>query len=149
WGTREEDDSELNKVTSRENEVQVTSIDVADGYDRAWNTLKRPKENKPKNMGIISEDEYRKRFRIYLVLLWALTNTILVIIVISDNKLLIQYSPQSARINVYVTIILWSVAGLAVFRFFGSLAYFVLELPKTLKSQLAPRRSRRRNPVNN
>ncbi|CAG8753215.1 19312_t:CDS:2, partial [Dentiscutata erythropus] len=120
WGTREEDeDNKLNKVTSRKNEVQVTSIDVTDGYGRAWGTLERPKENKPKNMGIISEDEYRKRFRIYLVLLWVLSNTIL------------------------------SVTGLAVFRFFGSLVYFILELPKTLKSKLAPKRSRRKNPINN
>ncbi|CAG8537303.1 7899_t:CDS:2 [Dentiscutata erythropus] len=149
WGTREEDeDNKLNKVTSHKNEVQVTSIDVADGYDRAWSTLKRPKENKPKNMGI-SEDEYRKRFRIYLVLLWVLSNTILVTIVISDNQLLIRYVPQGIRINAYVTFILWSVAGLAVFRFFGSLVYFIFELPKTLKSKLAPRRSRRKNPVNN
>ncbi|CAG8511855.1 28148_t:CDS:2 [Gigaspora margarita] len=134
WGTREEDvDSELNKVVVHENSAQVASIDVTDEYEKAWKSLNRPKENKPRNMGIITEEEYRKRFRIYLVFLWILTNIILVSIITIIYPILEPYSRQSSRINAYITFILWSVAGLAAFRFFGSLAYFILELPKTLR----------------
>ncbi|CAG8607125.1 10905_t:CDS:2 [Gigaspora rosea] len=137
WGTREEDvDSELNKVVVHENSAQVASIDVTDGYEKAWNSLNRPKVNKPRNMGIITEEEYRKRFRIYLVFLWILTNAILATIITIDDPIIEKYSSQSSRINAYVTFIVWSVAGLAAFKFFGSLAYFILELPKTLRSIL-------------
>ncbi|KAF0441309.1 chitin synthase 1 [Gigaspora margarita] len=130
WGTREEDvNSELNKVVVHENSAQVASIDVSDGYEKAWKSLNRPKENKPRNMGIITEEEYRKRFRIYLVFL-------LVSIITTIYPIFEPYSRQSSRINAYITFILWSVAGLAAFRFFGSLAYFTLELPTTLRSTL-------------
>ncbi|KAF0441305.1 glycosyltransferase family 2 protein [Gigaspora margarita] len=140
WGTREEDiDNELNKIVVHENSAQVASIDITDGYEKAWNSLNLAKENKPRNMSIIAEKEYRKRFkrfRIYIVFLWILTNIILVIMITTADPILEPYSRQSSRINAYIAFILWSVAGLAAFRFFGSLVYFILELSKTLKSTL-------------
>ncbi|CAG8537917.1 17848_t:CDS:2, partial [Racocetra persica] len=153
WGNREaDDDNELKQVTTHGNDsLQFTPIDTADGYEKAKNALGHRKENKVRNMNILTEEEYRKRFRIYFVLLWILTNAVLATIVLGINQYLPKttttinaYVPKTTTtINAYVIFILWSIAGLALFRFLGSLVYFLLELPKTLRSLISRRRAPR------
>ncbi|CAG8647750.1 6100_t:CDS:2, partial [Cetraspora pellucida] len=119
---------------------------TVDGYEKAKDALLASRnENKARNMNVLTEEEYRKRFRIYFVLLWVLTNALLVTLVISISPTLL---PETTTINAYVKFILWSVAALAAFRFFGSLTYFIFEIPKTLKS-LIPRRQAPMAPANN
>lgn len=84
-------------------------------------------------------EDYYRLFRTWLVLLWILSNAILVIVISSTQvaDLLTSALPEDALkegdigedgknlfvTNRYFSFILWSIAGLALIRFLGSVVY--------------------------
>ncbi|CAJ0754228.1 11975_t:CDS:2 [Entrophospora sp. SA101] len=70
-------------------------------------------------------DDYYKAFRTRVLLVWILTNAALVAAITNSSETLTQLLPQQDRSNLYMTFILWSIVGLAAFRFFGSCIYLL------------------------
>jgi len=68
-------------------------------------------------------DDYYKAFRTRVLLVWILTNAALVAAITNSSETLTQLLPQQDRSNLYMAFILWSIVGLAAFRFFGSCIY--------------------------
>ncbi|TID19299.1 hypothetical protein CANINC_003728 [Pichia inconspicua] len=76
-------------------------------------------EESGKNKTKISKEDYYRDVRSRVVLLWVITNVILVMTITQI------WAPDSIRSNKYLAFILWSVFGFAVFRFMGSSAYLL------------------------
>ncbi|CEP20886.1 CHS1 [Cyberlindnera jadinii] len=132
WGTKGDNDpakslgSAIIKKDSEgreivEVEMPVDQVDIDSAYRGTLNNIsiqrvrnKNP-EKEPKKE-IPSEDYYRD-VRTRVVLLWLITNMVLIMSIIQ------VYSPGDVYENKYLAFILWSVAALALFRVLGSLAY--------------------------
>ncbi|CAG8833094.1 30132_t:CDS:2, partial [Gigaspora margarita] len=96
--------------------------DINDVYNQALRAISQPTLEEvsiatPKQ----KNDDSRKLFRTMVVLLWIFSNALLIIIVTS-------VSGDESRTNLYMAIILWSVAGLAAFRFLGTTTYILFRL---------------------
>ncbi|KAF8984727.1 Chitin synthase, class 1 [Entomortierella lignicola] len=137
WGTKgdtiEKMDLGAVKATSDAKTAEVTvsvpveENDINDSYQSALDTLTDHTEPEPSKPDLKTEQEdYYKAFRTRLVLLWCASNALLVA--------LISYGGQEksdmydGRSKVYLGFVLWSVAFLSAFRFFGSVTYVVLRL---------------------
>ncbi|CAG8720618.1 1759_t:CDS:2 [Dentiscutata erythropus] len=69
-------------------------------------------------------EESRKVFRACFVLFWLFSNALLIFYVIAFvGTTLEQNFSQRSRTSIYIAVILWSVAGLSAFRFFGCITY--------------------------
>ncbi|CAG8823700.1 35954_t:CDS:2, partial [Racocetra persica] len=91
--------------------VEITvPEDVNDVYKQALNAVRQPKVD---DVSIATpqqrKEDSRKSFRTMVVLLWIFSNALLIIAV--------TYASDTSRTDKYMAIILWSVAGLAAFRF--------------------------------
>jgi chitin synthase len=81
-----------------------------------------------------SEEDYYKSFRSYVVLVWMFCNAALVAIVLRAgglSRLSVQTQPSgggdpSVNVNIYLQVILWSVAGLSAFKFVGAMWYRII-----------------------
>ncbi|KAG0323902.1 Chitin synthase, class 2, partial [Podila horticola] len=69
------------------------------------------------------QEDYYREIRTRVLLTWIMSNAALVALVTSNIFGDFQKTSQ-----VYLGIVLWSVAGLALFRFFGSVTYMILRL---------------------
>lgn len=92
----------------------------------------------PKEKRIVSEaekqEDYYKGFRSAVVLAWVFCNFALGAVVLStaglenfDNSSDVS-EQQTERANIYMAVVLWSVAGLSFFRFFGAMWFLVVRL---------------------
>ncbi|CAJ0749707.1 6760_t:CDS:2, partial [Entrophospora sp. SA101] len=61
----------------------------------------------------------RDSFRTRVVLIWIITNAALVAVITNTSVSLAEIVDPTVRSNVYMGVVLWSVAGLAAFRFMG------------------------------
>lgn len=108
-------------------EMPSEQLDIDSGYEEALHKLR---ERAPDVAPIPSEalvtDDYYREVRTRVVLVWMVANVILVLIMTQ------VYSVDSTNTNVYLKIILWSVAALAAFRALGSLAYLVQLVIKSM-----------------
>ncbi|PWZ02557.1 putative chitin synthase 4 [Testicularia cyperi] len=129
WGTKGSDTvmTDLGVVGgSGKNQVEVAipteSKDINDAYDDAIHVL----SNKPakKSGGGVDKDQKQKdyyaMFRTNVVLCWSLTNAALVVGILNVSSL-------NTR-TVYMGFLLYSVAGLALFRMLGSTIYLIKRL---------------------
>ncbi|CAI5758352.1 unnamed protein product [Candida verbasci] len=96
------------------------------------------------------DDSYYAFVRTLTVLVWMLTNAILIVIVLNVAGLDVFTNKQevnsdgsiSGNSEIFLTIILWIVAGLAAFRFIGSFLFLVFKNFRPLKWKLRERKIR-------
>jgi chitin synthase len=104
-------------------EMPSEQLDIDSGYDEALRNLRDRVEVPPQP---VSEDQlqqdYYKSVRTYMVVTWLIANATLAMAVSE------AYGGSSIGNNLYLRFILWSVAGLAVFRALGSAAYGVIAI---------------------
>ena len=98
-------------------------LDIDSGYDAALRNLRDRLEvpETPPSEAQMQEDYYRA-VRTYMVSIWMIANLVLAMIVSE------VYPVDAGGTNVYLSIILWSVAGLALIRAVGSTTYALLHL---------------------
>ncbi|GES66609.1 chitin synthase A [Aspergillus terreus] len=104
-------------------EVEMPSeqLDIDSGYDAALRNLRDRLEvpEAPVSESQLQEDYYRA-VRTYMVSIWMVANVVLAMAVSE------VYGVDSGGTNIYLAIILWSVAVLALVRVIGSTTYAVL-----------------------
>lgn len=93
------------------------------------------------------DDSYYAFIRTVTVLVWMLTNAILIAIVLEAGGVDTLVSSDSTSISgnseIFLSIILWIVAGLAAFRFIGSSTYLILKVFRPLKWKIRARKAAR------
>ena len=104
-------------------EMPSEQLDIDSGYDAALRDLRDRLEvpEEPVSESQMQEDYYRA-VRTYMVLFWMIANVILAMAVSE------VYGVDQGGSNVYLAIILWSVASLAVIRTIGSCTYAFLNV---------------------
>ncbi|KAL3475287.1 chitin synthase-domain-containing protein [Aspergillus californicus] len=104
-------------------EVEMPSeqLDIDSGYDAALRNLRDrlevPEPGPSENQ--LQEDYYRA-VRTYMVSIWMVANLVLAMVVSE------VYGTGATGTNVYLAIVLWSVAGLAMIRAAGSTTYAIM-----------------------
>jgi chitin synthase len=102
----------------------------------------------PKEVQVISEEEkqadYYKGFRSAVVLAWVFCNFALGAVVLSAAGLETfddttsssdsEDATQSERSLIYMEVVLWSVAGLSMFKFIGAMWYLVVRMVSNFRS---------------
>jgi chitin synthase len=110
-------------------EVPVEQKDINAAYEEARSELARQPEEEVKHRSKADkQDDYYKGFRTRVVLFWILSNGALVAGITNASETLNNMFPEEERSNNYMAFILWSVAGLAAFRFMGSCIYLLFRL---------------------
>lgn len=110
-------------------EVEMPSeqLDIDSGYDVALRNLRdRLEVPTPPVSESQQQEDYYKSVRTYMVGVWLICN---VVFAMSISE---AYPTGSIGDNSYLKFILWSVAGLALFRAIGSCAFLVLNLIESL-----------------
>lgn len=120
------DDADLN--TQYENEMRVLAV-------------KAPKEVKVASPSEKQEDYY-KGFRSAVVLIWMFCNFALAAVVLSTaglERVVVKGKESSTqRSTIYMAVVLWSVAGLSLFRFVGACWFLTVRM---VSPHCIPRRS--------
>ncbi|OJJ50127.1 hypothetical protein ASPZODRAFT_1108114 [Penicilliopsis zonata CBS 506.65] len=130
WGTKGSDKAEAlpsvqtKKDDSKSNFIEEIDKPQADIDSQFEATVKRalapwvePPEDHSKNM----DDSY-KSFRTNLVLLWIFSNIIVALFITSNGiKKMCLTNSSTTRTTWYFEVILWTTAGLSLFRFLGAL----------------------------
>ncbi|KAI9318694.1 chitin synthase 1 [Dichotomocladium elegans] len=99
------------------------SIDADTQYTQALEDLRRKEEKEPPPKR--NREDYDRAFRTYLVLAWIACNALLIALITStEYGSLFEGSIGTS----YMAFILWTNAGLALFRFLGSSIYLLLRL---------------------
>ncbi|KAK2747944.1 Chitin synthase, class 1 [Myotisia sp. PD_48] len=139
WGTKGDDKPEkLPSATLKPGGKVDVEIPQDDGdLNAQYETeLARFASKPPKEVRAVSESEkqedYYKGFRSSVVLVWIFCNFALGAVVLSaaglervdpDNE-----STESKRSTIYMAVVLWSVAGLSIFRFFGAMWFLTVRM---------------------
>ena len=131
WGTKGDNvihtDLGAARVSGNGNTVELQmpseQLDIDSGYDEALRNL-RDRLEVPKD-GVSEaqqQEDYYRAVRTYMVVCWMIANAIL--------GMAVSEAYGSAHIgdNFYLQFILWSVAGLAIFRSIGSSAFGVINI---------------------
>jgi chitin synthase len=130
WGTKGDNDQKMDlgsavvKAEAGKDVVEIEmpseQLDIDSGYEEALHNLRErtkvPTEGP--NAQTVTEDYYRE-IRTRVVLVWMICNVLLAMIMIQ------VFGVDNTNKNIYLKIILWSVAGLAAFRALGSTAYLI------------------------
>ena len=128
WGTKGDNAVNTDLGAARivngsvvELEMPSEQLDIDSGYDAALRNLRDRLEvpEPPPSESQMQEDYYRA-VRTYMVSIWMIANVILAMAVSEI------YGVDSGGTNVYLAIILWSVAALALIRVIGSTTYAIL-----------------------
>ncbi|CAG8506965.1 11619_t:CDS:2 [Cetraspora pellucida] len=130
WGNRPETAKKLKeKATDVESTSGVPTVEVAFPedvnvvYQAAVQEIRR-KPSKDVTIATLNQkrEDSRKSFRTKVVLSWVFSNIVLITVISNLGN------SQQSVIDIYLAIVLWSVAGLAGFRFFGTLTYLLFRL---------------------
>ena len=82
------------------------------------------------------QEDYYKGFRSAVVLVWIFSNLALSALVLSTGGLqrvtLDTATAENTRNQIYMAVVLWSVAGLSFFRFLGAMWFLVVRLVSRL-----------------
>ncbi|KAJ3304147.1 Chitin synthase, class 2, partial [Blyttiomyces sp. JEL0837] len=143
WGTKGiTAASELKPVVAKatnDSGQKVVTVDLPSSGDEAnkvWemhrNALMKESENLDKRKedeGTKTvDDDFFKQFRTNTILLWFITNGLLVYIFTNPvvvRKLFPKSTSQQGAVNPYITFLLWSIAVLSAIRFFFSFLYLI------------------------
>lgn len=141
WGTRGDDQPpELDAAKVKPDGKVDLNIPQDDGDLNAQYEaeMKKIEQKAPKEVKVIKESEkqedYYKGFRSAVVLAWMFCNLILAATVLSTAGLDrvdlrpngTQRSNETQRSTIYMAVVLWSVAGLSMFRFGGAVWFLVV-----------------------
>ncbi len=139
WGTKGDDKAE--KLPSAKVKADG-KVDVAVPTDDAdlnsqWQSeinlisVKAPKEKRVVAPSEKQEDYY-KGFRSAVVLIWAACNIALCAVVLEsggNSSLSLTGSvSDDTKANTYMAVVLWSVAGLSLFRFIGAMWFLIVRM---------------------
>jgi chitin synthase len=129
WGTKGDNvmktdlGGAIGKGSTVELEMPSEQLDIDSGYDEALRNLRdRIEVPEPPVSDEQLQQDYYKSVRTYMVVTWLVANAILAMAVSE------AYGGSSIGDNFYLRFILWSVAGLAVFRALGSTTFAVIGL---------------------
>jgi chitin synthase len=130
WGTKGDNilKTDLGIATiSKDGTVEVEmpseQLDIDSGYDEALRNLRdRVEVPKPGVSESQQQEDYYRAVRTYVVIVWMAANALLAMIVSE------VYSSTHVADNFYLKFILWTVAGLALFRALGSCAFGVINI---------------------
>jgi chitin synthase len=132
-----------NKV---EVDVPTKDEDIDHEYDRVLKILAKPRtEAKQKRDAATKQEDYYKSFRTRVVLAWLISNLGLIIGILHTSSSIsgVSVEGSATAANIYLEIsapssffdgrlltelVLWSVAGLAAFRFTGAVLYLIFRL---------------------
>ncbi|KAI1778564.1 glycosyltransferase family 2 protein [Hypoxylon cercidicola] len=141
WGTKGDDKpEELPTVDTKDGKAKTDLPDAGDlneQYDRELAVLSKKhvvvKKAPTEAQKAESQMDYYRWIRSLVVLIWMITNFGLVALVLSTaglEKLTAEQQGQSqdARSTLYMTIILWSVAGLSAFKFIGAVWFLIVRM---------------------
>jgi chitin synthase len=128
WGTKGDNvaktdlgDAKAKTANVVELEMPSEQLDIDSGYDEALRNLRdRVEVPEPPTSESQQQEDYYRAVRTYMVVIWLVSNAILAMAVSE------VYSDRHITNNFYLTFILWSVAGLAVFRAIGSTTFLVI-----------------------
>jgi chitin synthase len=122
-------------------DLPTDEADLNTQYEKELNEFARP--YKPPKKDPSDEDkqeDYYKGFRSVVVLAWMFTNLALCSVVLQTGGMQViinpdktaaeQTSDQNAKI--YLSVVLWSVAGLSAFRFLGAMWFLIVRLVSAL-----------------
>lgn len=145
WGTRQEPVAKNLGVakSTNNNDILINHEEVELNEDYL-DTLEQLRVVPPKMKMVRSvarDDNYYALIRTCTVLVWLFTNLILICIVLEIggvDKIFRsnEFNYISPNSSVFLTIILWLVAGLAAYRFFGSVLFLVFKLFRPIKWKL-------------
>lgn len=98
-------------------------LDIDSGYDEALRNLRDRLEVPQTGVSDAQQQEdYYAAVRTYMVVAWMVANAILAMAVSE------AYSTEHVSNNFYLKFILWSVAGVAIFRALGSSAFGIINI---------------------
>jgi chitin synthase len=130
WGTKGDNVHSVDLGAARglggstvEVEMPSEQLDIDSGYDEALRNLRDRLEVAEVRVseGQMQEDYYRA-VRTYMVSVWMVANAVLAMSVSE------AYGLESGANNIYLAIILWAVAALALFRALGSTTFAILNV---------------------
>ncbi|KAJ0422590.1 chitin synthase-domain-containing protein [Aspergillus carlsbadensis] len=102
-------------------EMPSEQLDIDSGYDAALRNLRdRLEVPEPGISDATQQEDYYRAVRTYMVSIWMVANLILAMAVSE------VYGIGSSGNNIYLAIVLWSVAALALIRAVGSTAYAIM-----------------------
>lgn len=104
-------------------EMPSEQLDIDSGYDEALRNLRdRVEVSEPLVSEAQMQEDYYKSVRTYMVVVWMIANGILAMAVSE------AYGSSGIGDNFYLRFILWSVAGLALFRAIGSTTFAIINV---------------------
>ncbi|KAI8069868.1 chitin synthase 2 [Gongronella butleri] len=110
-------------------EVPVEQKDIDDAYEAACLELTHKVEAEPSHRDANTKmQDYYKAFRTRLVLAWIISNLILVVVITNTAVFSNTLGSFEDRSSVYLGFVLWSVAGLSVIRFTGSVLFLIFRI---------------------
>jgi len=133
WGTKGDNapvKTDLGVVPKpKDNNVDIAvpteEKDLNAAYEDAIAVLQsKPPPDEAKVDPALQQEDYYRQFRTNVLLVWTISNLILAVAVSHATT----KSNASKAVNGYMAFILFSVAGLAFFRFCGSTAYLIVRL---------------------
>lgn len=141
WGTKGDDKAEkLPSANLKPGGKVDVNIPQDDGDLNAQYDAELAKfaQKPPKEVEVVPEAErqadYYKGFRSAVVLAWVFCNFALAAVVLSaagldelDNSNDSE-STENKRAEIYMAVVLWSVAGLSIFKFLGAMWYLVVRM---------------------
>jgi chitin synthase len=153
WGTKGDNKiaEPVNPVfVKKENGVETATVDfpvnqsdIDQNYDIFSTTMKPKDIHEPPTervkMPHTNQEDYFKTFRTQVLLLWIISNSSLVAILTTPelaSKIGIDLGNYRS-FNPYLTLILWTTALLAYFRFFGSLLYIITQRNRLIEPDRA------------
>ncbi len=148
WGTKGDDKAEKLPVANLKPGGKVDVLIPQDDGDlnaQYEAELTKFATKAPKEVRNVSEaekhEDYYKGFRSIVVLVWMFCNGALCAVVLSiggTGKIDVN-NTDSQRSTIYLAVVLWSVAGLSLFRFIGAMWFLVVRLVSFLHPQLSCR----------
>lgn len=141
WGTKGDDKAEKlpSATTKADGKVDVSiptdDNDLNSQYEtelRVFSTkyVTPPKTPSPSD----KQEDYYKGFRSSVVLAWMFSNLALCGVVLQTGGLSLVVAEEdrdkveNTRIKIYMFVVLWSVAGLAAFRFIGAMWFLIVRM---------------------
>jgi chitin synthase len=122
-------------------DAEVSSQDLDALYDAELEKFKTraPEEAAPVLSEKAKNDFYDASFRSWVVLIWMFCNAALVATILKSGgierlsvKQQVEQGNASNVVKVYLTVVLWSVAGLSSFKFIGAMWYLVKRMVSAL-----------------
>jgi len=116
-------------------DVPTEDADLNTQYEKELGTF-ATKYNPPKKAPSAEDkqEDYYKGFRSVVVLAWMFMNLALCAVVLQTGGLQVTVAPskeqetKDRKAKIYLSIVLWSVAGLSLFRFIGAMWFLVVRM---------------------